>query len=57
VKHSCFLGDKGLFFDQLIKQVGKVSAVLFEMASKLHPDFTARFMLNGFQTLHDGRVL
>lgn len=57
LKHSCFLGDKGLFCDQLIKQVGKVSTVPLEMASKLHPDFTARFTLKGFQTLHDGHVL
>lgn len=56
-KHSCFLGDKALFCDQLIKRVGRVSAVPFEMASKLHSDSTARFMLNGFQALHDGCVL
>lgn len=45
-KHSCFLGDKGLFCHQLIRQVGKVSVVLFE---RLCPDSTARLGLEGFQ--------
>lgn len=50
-KHSCFLGDKGLFCDQLIRAVGKVSLVLFE---RLCPDASARLGLEGFQTLHGG---
>lgn len=57
LKHSCFLWDKGLFYDRLIKQVGKVSAVPSEVVSQLRAGFTARFTLNGFQTLHDCCVL
>lgn len=53
-KHSCFLGDKGLLCEQLIRQVGKVSVVLFE---RLCPDSAARLELEGFQTLHGGCVL